>query len=200
MCKKAYTRIIFQLIFYRIQNRWNVRLLVYTTKFKSTAGESPVSRFREEEGRLKNSRERNLQMNAYSCREIIEYSIVQNRSILKSWTSRLQERPKINFGNFGTLVLRSIVRQSEMILSKSYAKPPLRVAFLLGRVSPESCFYLSGVGVATLQSRPRLVTNPRRSAPEVMATERLWLSVLSLIHIWRCRRSYACRSRWSPYH
>ena len=24
--------------------------------------------------------------------------------------------------------------------------------------------------------------------------------ILSLIHIWRCRRSYACRSRWSPYH
>ena len=23
---------------------------------------------------------------------------------------------------------------------------------------------------------------------------------LSLIHIWRCRRSYACRSRWWPYH
>ena len=23
---------------------------------------------------------------------------------------------------------------------------------------------------------------------------------LSLIHIWRCRRSYLCRSRWSPYH
>ena len=34
-----------------------------------------------------------------------------------------------------------------------------------------------------------------------------WLSVsggaiciLSLIHIWRCRRSTLCRSRWSPYH
>ena len=28
-----------------------------------------------------------------------------------------------------------------------------------------------------------------------------WVSLnLSLIHIWRCRRSYACRSRWSPYH
>ena len=26
------------------------------------------------------------------------------------------------------------------------------------------------------------------------------ISDLSLIHIWRCRRSYACRSRWSPYH
>ena len=68
-----------------------------------------------------------------------EYSIVQNRSILKSWTSRLQERPKINFRKMGTLVLRSIVRwQSEIILYKSYATPPLRVAFLLGRVSPES--------------------------------------------------------------
>ena len=27
--------------------------------------------------------------------------------------------------------------------------------------------------------------------------EGLWLS---LIHIWRCRRSTLCRSRWSPYH
>ena len=28
----------------------------------------------------------------------------------------------------------------------------------------------------------------------------LLMEYLSLIHIWRCRRSYACRSRWSPYH
>ena len=28
-----------------------------------------------------------------------------------------------------------------------------------------------------------------------------WLYLfLSLIHIWRCRRSTLCRSRWSPYH
>ena len=75
-----------------------------------------------------------------------EYSIVQNRSILKSWTSRLQERPKINFRKMGTLILRSIVRwQSEIILYKSYATPPLRVALLHGRVSPESCFYLRGL-------------------------------------------------------
>ena len=26
------------------------------------------------------------------------------------------------------------------------------------------------------------------------------LLLLSLIHIWRCRRSTLCRSRWSPYH
>ena len=74
-----------------------------------------------------------------------DYSIVQNRSILKSWTSRLQERPKINFRKMGTLVLRSIVRQSEILLYKSYATPPLRVALLHGRVSPESCFYLRGL-------------------------------------------------------
>ena len=27
-----------------------------------------------------------------------------------------------------------------------------------------------------------------------------WERFLSLIHIWRCRRSTLCRSRWSPYH
>ena len=27
-----------------------------------------------------------------------------------------------------------------------------------------------------------------------------FLFYLSLIHIWRCRRSTLCRSRWSPYH
>ena len=26
------------------------------------------------------------------------------------------------------------------------------------------------------------------------------ITMLSLIHIWRCRRSTLCRSRWSPYH
>ena len=35
---------------------------------------------------------------------------------------------------------------------------------------------------------------------------KIWMTVfleekkLSLIHIWRCRRSTLCRSRWSPYH
>ena len=27
-----------------------------------------------------------------------------------------------------------------------------------------------------------------------------FVCVLSLIHIWRCRRGAECRSRWSPYH
>ena len=38
---------------------------------------------------------------------------------------------------------------------------------------------------------------------ELVWAPRRWLSGgqnLSLIHIWRCRRSTLCRSRWSPYH
>ena len=30
--------------------------------------------------------------------------------------------------------------------------------------------------------------------------QRWWARLLSLIHIWRCRRIERCRSRWSPYH
>ena len=32
------------------------------------------------------------------------------------------------------------------------------------------------------------------------STSILTAELLSLIHIWRCRRSTLCRSRWSPYH
>ena len=78
----------------------------------------------------------------------------------KSHTSRHTVARKM-----GTSVLRSIVRQSEIILYKSYAAPPLRVALLHGRVSPESCFYLFR------RTGSRLVTNPGRSAPVAMATE-----------------------------
>ena len=39
------------------------------------------------------------------------------------------------------------------------------------------------------------VTDLLQRLPNIRALERL-----SLIHIWRCRRSTTCRSRWSPYH
>ena len=94
-----------------------------------------------------------------------EYSIVQNRSILNV-NFKTQERPKINFRNFGTLVLRSIVRrQTEMILSKSYAKPPFGCPSSVAY--PQTAVSTFGDWGATLQSRPRLVTNPRRYAPVV---------------------------------
>ena len=34
----------------------------------------------------------------------------------------------------------------------------------------------------------------------VAGSEWSYYVILSLIHIWRCRRSTLCRSRWSPYH
>ena len=35
---------------------------------------------------------------------------------------------------------------------------------------------------------------------EQMQSSKPWKGILSLIHIWRCRRYAVCRSRWSPYH
>ena len=35
---------------------------------------------------------------------------------------------------------------------------------------------------------------------EAVVKQALHSNPLSLIHIWRCRRSTLCRSRWSPYH
>ena len=43
----------------------------------------------------------------------------------------------------------------------------------------------------------------KKALTMAMLTYKLPLIVivaLSLIHIWRCRRSTLCRSRWSPYH
>ena len=57
---------------------------------------------------------------------------------------------------------------------------------------------------STVDWCPRRLSGRRRSVRA--ADKRRFSSLrrpkqsLSLIHIWRCRRSYACRSRWSPYH
>ena len=40
-----------------------------------------------------------------------------------------------------------------------------------------------------------------RRSPSPWSCRRWWVGcILSLIHIWRCRRLLTCRSRWSPYH
>ena len=65
----------------------------------------------------------------------------------------------------------------------------------------------------TLNSNPDTVPRYRKTSPNRgsrsdrrVATEmdmgwvHPWVGLLSLIHIWRCRRSTLCRSRWSPYH
>ena len=46
---------------------------------------------------------------------------------------------------------------------------------------------------------PRRLASPKHQHRRSDSTHQPFL-VLSLIHIWRCRRSTLCRSRWSPYH
>ena len=59
----------------------------------------------------------------------------------------------------------------------------------------------------TKQSAIQLIKNIWTSSKFQLPRARIFhherkqaVHTLSLIHIWRCRRSYACRSRWSPYH
>ena len=69
---------------------------------------------------------------------------------------------------------------------------PLRMECLYGDVrnqKMEACFYFD-----TLSKHFRSLVSA------VQSTQKLCLVSLSLIHIWRCRRSTLCRSRWSPYH
>ena len=56
------------------------------------------------------------------------------------------------------------------------------------------------------KSRPQLNTIFKSDGQEISDPVEVanrfcsYFSSLSLIHIWRCRRSTLCRSRWSPYH
>ena len=51
-----------------------------------------------------------------------------------------------------------------------------------------------------------IASNLEQSLPSVLSPSCTrpvadgWPLMLSLIHIWRCRRIERCRSRWSPYH
>ena len=61
-----------------------------------------------------------------------------------------------------------------------------------------------GPGDVVLDGVPAPRVRGSTAAAHLFGPCLLWpwspISALSLIHIWRCRRSYACRSRWSPYH
>ena len=63
-------------------------------------------------------------------------------------------------------------------------------------------YLLAKIGVDTAENEPLEVWEKIFNIIHWCPYARLVRSVqeLSLIHIWRCRRSYACRSRWSPYH
>ena len=89
---------------------------------------------------------------------------------------------------------------------------PMSYYFFLWRFSwPFSIFFSMGTSVC--QSKEiKMAKNCNdvcvRSDSTNIITNRIEENVmnirtnirLSLIHIWRCRRSTLCRSRWSPYH
>ena len=57
---------------------------------------------------------------------------------------------------------------------------------------------LLAVGLCVLNCR--VAAASRACSPSFPSAGPTLPMMLSLIHIWRCRRSTLCRSRWSPYH
>ena len=95
-------------------------------------------------------------------------------------SSNLQEG--LTIGHFG---------DSQLILVKTQSSQPTASLVKQKKINTSTPVNPTGV----YPHMPIAVT-----APFVTLTFNLSRSSLSLIHIWRCRRSTLCRSRWSPYH
>ena len=61
----------------------------------------------------------------------------------------------------------------------------------------EYCFELYSHKIS---GDPSVLNCPQTDTEDDLPILRKGVEALSLIHIWRCRRLDACRSRWSPYH
>ena len=68
--------------------------------------------------------------------------------------------------------------------------------FILRGLHCQQCQACRGYKISYPYPYPQIF----RGFPWIYPYSQTPLLRLSLIHIWRCRRSYACRSRWSPYH
>ena len=79
---------------------------------------------------------------------------------------------------------------SQTLISADYAK---QLNLYMNNNKKNQLFSANGGNMQVLRSSKIIMKTKSRS----IKTEAL---VLSLIHIWRCRRSTLCRSRWSPYH
>ena len=61
--------------------------------------------------------------------------------------------------------------------------------------------YIAFIWWKDCKNRSSISGDIRPNTPNHVNTQHNFhLLALSLIHIWRCRRSTLCRSRWSPYH
>ena len=88
--------------------------------------------------------------------------------------------------------------------------PHLLLFFFSNGMPIEECCFVDTLPehtiIASLQAQYWIpMLSDCTSASNPLSQEVRWrprgpLQSLSLIHIWRCRRSTLCRSRWSPYH
>ena len=99
------------------------------------------------------------------------------------------------------------VRQTLLRLISSYVLVSRNGRSVNGAIDGIALYFvLYGIGSPWVDSIEMIFAGLLSSA--VMASlahpfrlfHKLSLMHLSLIHIWRCRRSTLCRSRWSPYH
>ena len=81
-------------------------------------------------------------------------------------------------------------------------KPHPPINFIIVRAMRKSILNVCWVQEWVYQGRARnwflAIVTPGRKG--VAKSHREATFILSLIHIWRCRRYSLCRSRWSPYH
>ena len=110
---------------------------------------------------------------------------------------------------FTGFALPSIAVSLSLVFFGARIGPPLYQSILLLVIACAVLYMPTGLGAirsSMTQISPRyeessmtLGKNKIKSA--ILTNLPLMKSgILSLIHIWRCRRLLTCRSRWSPYH
>ena len=82
---------------------------------------------------------------------------------------------------------------------------PIRISFFFfvfkAKNHQQSSQILMGQGTRGFPAYNRVKTlNHQQNCTHSEYKKEDLFTILSLIHIWRCRRRLRCRSRWSPYH
>ena len=132
--------------------------------------------------------------NYYHCNIIASASYEMLKvfcSLRELWTvlSMATEERRSRFSAVFVKALQSVVKVCDWTVTNGVHALILKAAWTPSNHCLGQCS-LDGVH----NNRNKKLSYRRETARQ------LHMTTLSLIHIWRCRRSYACRSRWSPYH
>ena len=124
------------------------------------------------------SQVRCVQKSSQSSRVFRRRSQQETRHKLKAWT-------------ISSLCKGEKIRGYELSLQRVHV--PIKSSLWVSSVNPS----WSAISWSEASKVSSMLSERRKSRISPQGEQIIWLS---LIHIWRCRRSYACRSRWSPYH